>query len=280
MRFFFSVFIFLGTLGVAAAKDIQISVPGYSAEIGIYEPAGASRKIAIIALHGKVGGRYHVGNVSLARQLSKAGYTVYTPQMPWYDYSASLSSAFSFLDQLVTQAAKDGKQVVILGHSVGATIGFLYTTAHTPPPQVMGNVILAPGHIIHRSRDIQAATARDVARAKELVAQGQGQTKLSFTDFNQGQKLGIRTTPEIYLSYFALDSFPNFLAFITQARVPVLWVDGDEDRVAKRMDSAGIYATIRPHDANHYTSVAGGHVSMWSNAAEPVVRWLERFSRP
>lgn len=153
-------------------RIINMSVPGYSAEVGIHETERSMRKIAIIALHGKVDGRCHVGNLSLANQLSKAGYTVYTPQMPWYDYRASLSTAFSFLDRLVAHAAKDGKQVVILGHSQGVTIGFLYTTAHTPPPQVVGNVILAPGHIVHRSGKIQAATASDVARAKELLAQG------------------------------------------------------------------------------------------------------------
>lgn len=68
-----------------------------------------------------------------------------------------------------------------------------------------------------------------------------------------------------------MDSFPNFLEFITQARVPVLWVDGDEDPLADRMNYTGIYSTIRHHDANHYTTVAGGHVRMWDNAAEPIL---------
>ena len=274
-----SILVFLGTVCVVSAKDIPISVPGYSAEVGVYAPARESRSVAIISLHGKVGGRNHGGNVALAKKLSAAGYWVYTPQMPWFDYSASLSTAFSFLDRLVEYAASDGKQIIALGHSQGATIGFLYTTVHNPPPQVVGNVLLAPGHIIHRSRDMQAATASDVARAKNLGAQGRRHERQRFADFNQGKKITITATPETYLSYFDLNTFPNFLDYLKQARVPVLWVDGNEDQVAKRMDYAGMYSTLRRHDMNHYTSVAGGHVSMWENSDEPVLKWLQHFSR-
>ena len=204
----------------------------------------------------------------------------YTPQMPWYDYSAPVSTAYKLLDALVKKVAKNGQKVVVAGHSQGAPYAFFYTTDHEPPSQVVASILLAPGHLLHRSYKIQMATIDSVTRAKKLVEQGKGGEYQSFADFNMGGRKGyktISTTPAIYLTYFDVDTSPNFLELITKARKPIFWIDGEEDELAQRMGYAGIYGTARKHPQNKYATVPGGHVSMWGNAAGPVIEWLQQF---
>jgi pimeloyl-ACP methyl ester carboxylesterase len=270
----------VGHVNAAYAGTISVSVSGYSADVGVHEPKGAENDLIVISLHGKEKGRWHAENLAFAERLVGAGYRVYTPQMPWYDYGADVSSAFSFLDALVEKVAIKGKKVVVAGHSQGAPYALFYTTAHKTPGQVVGVILLAPGHLIHRSRSIREATESDVALAKQLVAQNKGDERRSFADYNAGGGRDIkhvRTTARTYLTYFDPESSHNFLELITQARLPILWVDGEQDQLAKRMDYAGIYATAPRHPKNRYVTVTGGHVDMWANAAAPSIEWLEQL---
>jgi pimeloyl-ACP methyl ester carboxylesterase len=279
-RCLFWLMLFAGYVDSAYAATISLSVPGYSADVGVHEPRGPARNVIVISLHGKEKGRWHSENLAFAERLARAGYTVYTPQMPWYDYSAPVSTAFVFLDALVEKVATTGEKVVVTGHSQGAPFALFYTTAHKAPPQVTGVILLAPGHLIHRSRRMREATASDVALAKQLVVQGQADERHSFSDFNDGGGKGTkhaRTTARTYLSYFDPETSPNFLELITQARLPILWVDGEHDGLAQRMDYAGIYATAPKHPHNRYVIVRGGHVDMWANAAAPAIDWLMQF---
>ena len=265
---------------IAHADTFTISVPGYDAKVDEYKAKVDKRDVIVITLHGKEKGRKHEGNIAFARKLAKKGYTTYAPQMPWYDYSAPLSTAYIFLDALVKKVAVNGEKVVVAGHSQGAPYALFYTTDHKPPELVAGCVLLAPGHLIHRSPKIQRATADSVASAKQLVNEGKGNEKHKFSDFNKGGNIGYKTiitSPSIYLSYFGLDTSPNFLRVITQARLPLLWVDGKDDKLAKRMDYEEIYSTAHEHPQNEYSIVRGGHVSMWKPAATPVIEWLQQF---
>ena len=270
----------LALVACETATTFELEVPGYRTEVGEHKAEGTPRNVIVISLHGKEKGRTHDGNIEFAEQLASAGFTSYTPQMPWYDYSAPVSTAYKLLDVLVKKVAKNEQKVVVAGHSQGAPYALFYTTDHEPPSNVVASILLAPGHLIHRSRKIQEATASSVARAKQLVAQGKGEEDQIFTDFNKGGGKGyktITTTPAIYLTYFDLDTSSNFLELITQARKPIFWIDGEKDGLARRMDYAGIYETAREHPQNKYATVRGGHVSMWRHAAGPVIEWLQKF---
>jgi len=265
---------------VSQANTFELEVPGYSAEVGEHKADGNARNVVVISLHGKEKGRTHDGNIEFAEQLAAAGYTSYTPQMPWYDYSASVSTAYVFLDALINKVASDGRKVVLAGHSQGAPYAFFYTTDHEPPSQLVASILLAPGHLIHLSRKIQEATEDSVARAKQLVAQGKGNEEQEFDDFNKGggqDHKTVTSTASTYLTYFDLDSSPNFLELITRTHKPIFWIDGEKDGLSKRMDYAGIYETAKKYPQNKYMKVRGGHVSMWAHAAEPVIEWLAQF---
>jgi pimeloyl-ACP methyl ester carboxylesterase len=270
----------LALVACETATTFELEVPGYRTEVGEHKAEGTPRNVIVISLHGKEKGRTHDGNIEFAEQLASAGFTSYTPQMPWYDYSAPVSTAYKLLDVLVKKVAKNEQKVVVAGHSQGAPYALFYTTDHEPPSNVVASILLAPGHLIHRSYKIQKVTADSVSRAKQLIAQGKGGESHRFADFNKGGGIGdktIFTTPEIYLTYFGLDTSPNFLELISQARKPIFWIDGEEDKLAQRLGYAGIYGTARNHPQNKYATVPGGHVSMWGNAAGPVIEWLGQF---
>ena len=258
--------------------SVTVTIDGYQADVGIHK-ADIEKDIIVISLHGKEKGRWHSGNVDFANELSSHGYTTYTPEMPWYGYRAPLSHSYTFLDALIKKVA-NGKKVVVAGHSQGAPYSLFYTTVHTPPTNVVASILLAPGHLLHRSYKIQDATEDSVSLAKQLLAEGNGNQEVELADFNKGGRRGkklVSTTPNIYLSYFGLDSSPNFLKVIKQAKLPLLWIDGEDDRLAQRMDYKSIYETASVHPLNKHVTVAGGHVSMWENAATPIVDWLKNF---
>ena len=160
---------------------INISVPGYSADIGVHKARGEPRNVIVISLHGKEKGRLHYQNLVFADRLAQDGYTVYTPQMPWFDYSADVETAFTFLDALVQKVATDEQKVVVAGHSQGAPYALFYANAHNAPPQVVRSVLLAPGHLVQLSRRIQEHTVDSVLFARKLVEKGNGNDKQVFT---------------------------------------------------------------------------------------------------
>lgn len=275
-RIAFVTLLAIVTPQIVLAETIEVSIPSYSAKVGVHEAHNSSSNIVIISLHSKKGGRRHSGNLALAKKLSKAGHTVYTPQMPWADYSATLQTAFKFLDALVQRVSSGNKRVVIAGHSQGATFGNLYTNAHNPHSAVIGNVILAPGHILHRSFKMQDATGKSVSKARKMIKGGKGSKRTRLMDLNKGESYSIKTTPDIYLTYFDLGTHPNFVSLLNNITLPTLWVDGEDDPLSHRMGYATMFQSFVPKsDKNRYVVVPGGHVDMMQNAHRPVIEWLK-----
>ncbi|MFO7681383.1 MAG: alpha/beta fold hydrolase [Chloroflexota bacterium] len=263
--------------GSVSGEVLTISIPGYSADVGVHEARGTPLNVVVISLHGKERGRTHSGNVAYANALAKNGYTVYTPQMPWSDYSAPVQTAFHLLDALITKVAADGRKVFIAGHSQGAPYALFYTTRTDTLPQVAGTILLAPGHLIHRSERIREATASSVKKAREMVEAGKGHDTHWFNDFNAGGGVGakkIRSTAQTYLTYFDPEASLNFLEEIKRATLPLLWIDGKNDKLAERMRYREIFLTAPQSSTNRYEIVDGGHVDMWETAAVPTISWL------
>jgi len=284
ISFLLNITIFLVTSCASIPKPdvISVSVPGYSADVGVHKAHGKPRNVIVISLHGKEKGRLHSQNLAFAEGLAKSGYNVYTPQMPWYDYSADVGTAFVFLDALVHKVAADNQIIVVAGHSQGAPYALFYANAYNAPAQVVGTILLAPGHLVHLSRRIQEHTVDSVLLARKLVNSGKGNEKHIFADFNAGGGQGKKettTTANIYLSYFDPGTSLNFLEVIRQLKRPILWVDGDQDKVAFRLDYSELYKYAPDLLMNRYTTVSGGHVDMWENAVTPAIEWLAQLTK-
>ena len=285
MKHIILFFIIITTASCAATtRTISLKTENYKQYVDIYSSTDqktVNNKIAFILLHGKSGtGREHTGTSGLAAELSDSGYTVYVPDMPYSPYTATLNVAFKHIDGLVKKAALENKKVILVGHSIGAAIAFLYCSAYQCSPDMAGIVMAAPGHMLQLSTKIQEATALNVQRARKLAKQGKGNIKTTFVDMNQGRKLNVDTSPDIYLSYFDPAQFPNPATHLDILKVPVLWIDGVDDAAAARMGYENLFDRIHKYTnykQNKYIEVSGGHISMMDYIAEPILTWTKLF---
>jgi len=286
IRHYFILFVVLISITSCAttSKTILLKTENYEQYVDIYsaiEQKMVKNNISFILLHGKGGkGREHSGITGLASELSDAGYTVYVPDMPYAPYTATLDIAFKHIDSLVQKVARDNKKVILVGHSMGAAVAFLYCAAYPCSPDIAGIVMAAPGHMLQLSTQIQENTALNVQRARKLTKQGKGNIKANFVDYNQGSKIDVHTTPDIYLSYFDPAQFPNPATHLDSLKVPVLWLDGKDDTAAARMGYENLFDRLNKYTRytqNKYIEVSGRHISMTDNISEPILIWVKLF---
>ena len=113
-----------------------------------------------------------------------------------------------------------------------------------------------------------------VARARQLIAAGQGEVPQSFPDVAQGIPLTTTATPVVYLSMFDPDGpavIPKNVAAL--GPVPLLWVVGTLDPIARRgpeyaFDLAG------NNPKNRYVKVFAGHLTTPLAARGEVIDWI------
>jgi pimeloyl-ACP methyl ester carboxylesterase len=242
---------------------IALAVPG-AAEDG---------KVGIVLLHGKqssVPGP--VG--SLAEKLRGAHYLVATPEMPWSRdriYGASYEDAMSEIDKAADGLKKKGAQKIVVGGlSLGGNAAVGYAARRSDLAAI---VVLAPGHFpeLPRQREVFASS---VARAREMIVAGRGDSFASFSDFNMGKTFYSQTSAKIYLSYFDPDGpavVPANAAAIRSA-IAILWVVGTKDLATR--PSGYAFDKAPPHPKSKYVAVDADHLQVPAVAADQVLAWL------
>jgi hypothetical protein len=112
-----------------------------------------------------------------------------------------------------------------------------------------------------------------VARAKQLIAAGQGNMPETFPDMAQGIPLTTTATPIVYLSMFDPDG-PAVIPKNTAAMgmVPLLWVVGKLDPIDRRGPEYAFNAAKNPK--NKYIEVFAGHLTTPLIARKQVVEWI------
>jgi len=281
----FSLFIFISACATST-KSVKINSGHYEESVDIYSSNNKKKtntNVVFILLHGKGGKkRHHSGITTVASELSQAGYTVYVPDMPYAPYTETLNNTFKRIDSLVKTASAGNKKVIIGGHSMGAAVAYLYCAAYKCEKSVVGVIMAAPGHMLQMSIKIQEATAVNVQRARKLVKKGKGNITNTFTDYNQGNKSNINAKANVYLSYFDPIQFPNPATHFDSMKVPVLWIDGDNDRAAARMGYENLFNQIQKHSKfkeNKYLEVSGGHIGMMDYVSKPILNWVKIFQK-
>src|SRR5271155_3631897 len=151
-------------------------------------PAASLHGFGIVYLHGKASwpGAFNAGILSA---LQDEGALVATPEMPWSihrRYAATYDQAMAEIDAVVADLkAKGATRIVVIGHSLGASAAIGYGARH---PDLAGVVALAPGHLPEED-PMRSFVADAVARAKQLIAAGQGNATQTFPDMAQGLPL-------------------------------------------------------------------------------------------
>ena len=115
-----------------------------------------------------------------------------------------------------------------------------------------------------------------VDKAREWVAAGRGDEKLTMLDFNQGQKRQVSMKAKVLLSYFdpqGLGHMPGTAAAF-KTPVPLLWVVGTGDPLY-RAGAAYAYDKAPAHPASKYLVVQADHLSTPNVAAAEVLAWIQ-----
>lgn len=226
----------------------------------------------IVYLHGKAAwpGALNGGILS---SLEDEGALVAAPEMPWSfhrRYAATYDQAMSEIDAAVAGLkAKGASRIVVIGHSLGANAAIGYGARH---PELAGIAALAPGHL-PETEPLRSFVHDAVARAKQLIAAGQGNVPETFPDMAQGIPLTTTATPVVYLSMFDPDG-PAVIPKNTAAMgmVPLLWVVGKLDPIDRRGPEYAFNAAKNPK--NKYIEVFAGHLTTPLVARKQVVEWI------
>jgi pimeloyl-ACP methyl ester carboxylesterase len=238
-------------------------------------PAQTPAKLGIVLLHGKTGSPDRPAIATLAAALRNAGYVVELPEMCWSGrriYDKALLACLAELDPLVAKLKAAGLGVVVAGHSLGGSAAIAYGARH---PGLAGIAALAPApplQFLAQRPDIAAS----LARAKSLVAQGEGDRPGDFTDFNTGDAgsgpFTIHATARIYLSFLDPAGPAFMLANIPRLTAPLLVVSGSSDK--SQQSIPGAFAEVPPNPLNRFVSVSAGHMQTPQAAIPAMLAWL------
>ena len=227
----------------------------------------------IVYLHGK-GGWPGALDGGILSSLEDEGALIAKPEMPWSfhrRYAATYDQAMAEIDAVVAGLKAQGAtRIVVIGHSLGANAAIGYAARH---PDLAAVVALAPGHLPEAER-MRSFVSDAVARAKKLIAAGQGDVPQTFPDMAQGIPLVAHATPVVYLSMFDPDGpavIPKNAA--AMGPVPLLWVVGKLDPIDRRGPEYAFNAAAK-NPKSKYVEVFAGHLTTPLAAHKQVVEWI------
>jgi len=229
--------------------------------------------VGIVFLHGKGGwpGAFDGGILS---SLQDEGALVATPELPWSfnrKYGATYEQAMGEIDTVVASLkAKGATRIIVIGHSLGANAAIGYAARH---PELAAVIALSPGHL-PEVEGLLSRTRDAIARAKQLIAAGQGDVPQRFPDLAQGIPLTTTATPVVYLSMFDPDG-PAVIPKNTAAMgpVPLLWVVGTLDPIARRGPDYAFKSGAK-NSKSKYVEVFAGHLTTPLVGRNQVIEWI------
>ncbi|HJV52943.1 MAG TPA: alpha/beta fold hydrolase [Noviherbaspirillum sp.] len=234
----------------------------------------ASPRIGIVIMHGKGGSPARQVN-GLASALEEKGFLVANLEMPWSgrrDYDADVGAAENEVEAaLAALRGKGADKLFVAGHSQGGMFAFYFGSRHA----VDGIIAIAPGG------DVSGATFVDklgepVARARQLVAEGKGNEKARFADYEGAKGLyPIVTTAAAYLSWFDPDGAMGRAGSPANVKpgVPVLYVAPRGDYPALLKVKQSRFQSLPPHPLTRLYEPDASHVGAPFASAEEIARW-------
>jgi dienelactone hydrolase len=243
--------------------------------MGLSGLAAADSKIGVVVLHGKwdsPGGH----TLGFANRMEGAGFLVASPEMSWSGrrlYDVGLDGVVSEIDAAVNSLrAKGAAKVCLAGHSMGAAGAILYAGRMHADCLIA----LAPGHN-PEGRVARGWTEKDLAKAKEMSAKGEGDEKAWFEDFNTGNRFKkIRTTAKVYVEFFDGDGPMNMANNASRILpgTPVLWVVGSSESEGLKNLGGLAYKAIPDGVPKQFSEVPGEHLSTPEKAVDVALDWI------
>lgn len=233
-----------------------------------------AQKIGIVVMHGKGGSpNKHVSN--LATALEGSGYLVANLEMPWSgkrEYDANVGAAEEQVKTALSSLRSKGAQTVfVAGHSQGGAFAL-----HIAGTQAVDGIIcIAPGGSV-ASDVFSEKLGNSVALAKRLVAEGKGNEKTKFEDY-EGKKgtYPVVTTPAVYLTWFNPDGAMNMTraARAANPQIPILWIVAKSDYPGLRKTNIPMFDSLPKNKYTRLYEPNSDHLGAPSASLDEIVRW-------
>ncbi len=228
----------------------------------------------VVLLHGK-GGTPTSMIEGLSEALKKEGAVVEAPELPWSHrrmYDATYDQAMAEIDLAVQKLKWAGAtRIVVAGHSLGGNAAIGYGARREDLAAV---IAMAPGHM-PEAWALRIRTKGAIAKAKQLVADGKGDVRMSFPDLAQGIPFQVKATPNVYLSMFDPEGpaiIPKNAA--AMGTVPFLWVVGVGDPIFFHGRDYGFDPGAK-HPKSKYLVIPGLHLTTPFQARSSIIDWLK-----
>lgn len=240
-------------------------------------PVFAADAIGVLLLHGKTGMPGQMKPLGTA--LTAAGYLVGAPEMCWSKhriYDRALPGCFADIDAAIGRLKGEGATKVVLGGaSLGAMVALAYAATHSG---LVGVIAIVPAA---DPVDISGypGLAAGIAKAKKLIAAGQGDATTQLDDIITGNTtIAVTATPNAYMSFHAADSpiatVTRNLApmVIPKIAVPCLWIAASRD--PSQQVAAAVFAKLPHNTLNQLVKVDADHAGAPDASGGAVTAWL------
>ena len=234
--------------------------------------------VGVVLLHGK-GGQPGGNILGLTKSLEAEGVNVIVPVMAWsgsrgqpFNYDKTYEVALREIDSAIAKLrALGAKKIIIAGQSLGANAALAYVARK--PSGIAGVIMLAPGQAPERMRFPGVQNAQ--AKARDMIAAGQGQQRADFPDINVGQSFMVSGTYAGWYSYYNPEGRANMPDNAARLRsVPLLYVVGRSDPIY-RLGRGYVFEKASKHPKSRYVEIDADHLDTPDKARSTVLDWLK-----
>jgi len=249
----------------------------------VVQPVAAqspSPRIGIVIMHGKGGSpTKHVAD--LASSLESKGYLVANLDMPWSgqrEYDANVAAAEKQVESALDGLrAKGAAKLFVAGHSQGGLFALYFSGKHA----VDGIVAIAPGGSAG-SPVFREKLGAAVALARQLVADGKGDDKARFLDFESSKgTYPVVVAAANYLSWFDPDGAMNQARAMKNVnpKVPVLFIAPKGDYPGLLKIKQSMFDALPPHPLTRLYEPESTHLGAPSASLDEILRWTREAAR-
>lgn len=254
---------------------VKLDTNGFSTEARIYPATEQSpQAFDIVFLHGKPGNPNRPLNSKFAKRMNALGFKVIAPHMPWSEkhaYHGTRKQALQLIDNAVN--LNGNQKVILIGHSMGATIALQYAAAH-PSTKLAGLVLVAPAHDPNIAQNLYEATAADAEKACNLAKQGHGLRRAIYADVNMNITSFIEATADYYCSFYNVARFPDSTRIISKIALPTLFISGADDRLTVVYSHQSLFNELAKNPKNRYMKLSGNHKTVVTEHTAEIADWI------
>jgi pimeloyl-ACP methyl ester carboxylesterase len=200
--------------------------------------------------------------------------------MPWSgnrSYDTSVEGAEKEVDRALEDLrAKGAGKVFVAGHSQGG----LFAIHYGGRGAVEGVIAIAPGGSVG-NQVFRKELGADVERARKLVAEGKGQERERFNDYEGSRgRYPVSAPASAYLSWFDPEGAMNAVkaARGVNPKIPVLYIAPKNDYPALTKVKQMMFDALPRNPLTRLYEPDSSHLDAPSASSDEIVRWTREVA--